>query len=140
MDNRAFRAELVESDGSQAQVSSPGKRKFDERGSEASSEATPSSWDGGASPRGKERAMEGEMSNHGDYLRDHEIIVGVDPNDLESNRQSAGQEMQERSSMRIMAGISQEKSTIDNMDLDEVMEDEHPAGESAAVKHVGFSE
>ena len=81
------------------------------------------------------------MSNHSDYPKDHEIIVGVDPNDLESNVQSSGQEMQERSSMRMMAGMSQEKSsTIDNMDLDEVMEDEHAAGESAAVKHVGFSE
>jgi hypothetical protein len=146
MDNRAFKAELAESDDSQTQVSvvsSPGKRKFDERGSDGSAEVTPSRWDGDASPRGNESALEGEMSHRGDYLnsQDHEIIVGVDPKDLDSNGQSSGQEMQERGSMRMMAGMSQEmSSTIDNMDLDEVMEDENAAGESAAVKHVGFSE
>lgn len=140
MDNRAFKAELIEGDSSQTQISSPGKRKFDQRGSEASPEATPSRWEGGASPKGEESAMGGKMSNHSDYLQDHDIIIGIDPKDIESNEQSAGQEMQERSSMRMMAGMSQEKSTIDSMDLDEVIEDERPAGESAAVKHVGFSE
>ncbi|TVY42972.1 hypothetical protein LSUB1_G001284 [Lachnellula subtilissima] len=135
VDNRAFKAELIEGGSSQTQVSSPGKRKFDQREAEASSR-----WDSGASPRGDESTMNGEMSNHSDYLQDHEIIIGVEPNDIESNKQPVGQEMQERSSMMMMAGMSQEKSTIDSMDLDEVIEDEHPAGESAAVKRVGFSE
>jgi hypothetical protein len=59
-----------------------------------------------------------------------------------NNGESSGQEMQERSSMRMMAGALQKgekASTIDSMDLDEVVEDQHAAGESAAVRQFGIS-
>jgi hypothetical protein len=69
----------------------------------------------------------------------HEVIVGVDPSLLD-NRSSPfeGQEMEERSSMRMLSSRtnSEKISTIDNMDLEHVMEDENTREESAAVKNV----
>jgi len=54
---------------------------------------------------------------------------------------SQGQEMQERSNLRMLSSRAAEKpTTIDNMDLDQVMEDDHVAKESTAVKHVGFAD
>jgi len=97
--------------------------------------------------------LDGEMNNHAESARqgdllsqggpnNHELIVGVDPKDIMNNEQSPTQEMQERSSMRMMAGALKKggkTSTIDSMDLDEVVEDEHAAGESAAVRQFGGS-
>ena len=67
---------------------------------------------------------------------DHEIIHGVDPNLLGNDDSPfSGQEMQERSGIPMLSGRGG-ASTIDSMDLDQVMEDEHTAGESAAVRSV----
>ena len=67
-----------------------------------------------------------------------EVIHGVDPT-LFGNDDSpfSVQEMQERSGIPMLAGrAGGETSTIDSMDLDQVMEDENRTEESAAVKHV----
>jgi hypothetical protein len=143
-DNRLFKAELLETDASNTQLSSPGKRKFDER-SDGSAETAPERFNAAGSPIGNEMGLDGS-TRQGDYIsRDgpsnHELIVGVDPKDIMSNGESSGQEMQERSSMRMMAGLQkgEKASTIDSMDLDEVMEDDHAAGESAAVRQFGIS-
>jgi hypothetical protein len=68
------------------------------------------------------------------------MIIGVDPNTNENP--SPGQEMQERSSMRMLSARagngSENTKPIDIMDLDQIMEDENVAMESGAVRHVGF--
>ena len=69
----------------------------------------------------------------------HEVIVGVDPSLLDTrNNPSHGQEMQERNSMRMLSRRTngEKMSTIDSMDLDQVMEDDNTREESAAVKNV----
>jgi len=65
--------------------------------------------------------------------------MGINPT-IHSN-----QEMQERGTMRLIPnGGSQNhssahsSSTIDNMDLDQVVEDDNLAVESKAVRHVDF--
>jgi hypothetical protein len=76
--------------------------------------------------------------------RDNDIIMGVDPSMLQKNRESSAQEMKELGGMRFSmmagAGNNAKPSTIDNMDLDEVVEDQRVAEPSGAVKHVGFAE
>jgi len=52
-------------------------------------------------------------------------------------------EMQEMKSLREMSSPykgSTKQSTLDNMDIDEVVEDDDVLEESAAVKRVGFSQ
>lgn len=69
-----------------------------------------------------------------------EMIIGIDPSLQEYF--PAGQEMQERSSMRMLSAGSKDGTTnskpIDSMDLDQIMEDDNIAQESSAVRHVGF--
>ena len=69
---------------------------------------------------------------------EHEIIHGVDPTLLGNDDSPfSGREMQERSDMPILSSKANDDSTtIDTMDLDQVMEDEITTEESAAVKHV----
>ena len=63
-----------------------------------------------------------------------DVIMGVEPT-IEAGY-SSGQEMQERSGMRLLRASKDEPSTIDNMDLDSmVVEDELQAVESSAVRH-----
>lgn len=72
--------------------------------------------------------------------RNEELIMGLDPN--REGTTSSYQEMQERSSMRFLSTIPGDSTAntkpIDIMDLDQVMEDNHVAQESDAVKHVDF--
>jgi hypothetical protein len=72
--------------------------------------------------------------------RGQEMIEGVDPNMHETP--SSGQEMQERSSMRMLAakprGGAENAKPIDLMDLDQVMEDDNVAQESGAVMQIGL--
>lgn len=68
-----------------------------------------------------------------------EVIHGVDPTLLGNNDAPfSGQEMQERSGMLMLSGRGggEAASTIDKMDLDQVMEDENTTEESAAVRSV----
>lgn len=75
-----------------------------------------------------------------DGKENHEMIIGVDPNTYENP--SPGQEMQERSGIRMLSARagngSENPKPIDIMDLDQIMEDENVAMESGAVRHVGF--
>jgi hypothetical protein len=74
------------------------------------------------------------------FNRGSEMIMGVDPSFQEPNL--SGQEMQERSSMRMLSARAQDGAgnakPIDIMDLDQVMEDDNIAQESGAVRRVGF--
>jgi len=74
-------------------------------------------------------------------------IDGVDPDESLSYRkeQERGQEMQERGGMPMLSGRRQsvvdsrggnESAVIDSMDLDSVIEDEHTAEQSAAVRNL----
>lgn len=125
-------------------LSSPGKRKFHEsslynqdygvkvserelRTSDGSSD-----WEGGPS-------NDNFAPNGGE-----DLIVGIDPSLLtKSHDNDTKQEMQERNDIPMLAGrsLTKEKaSTIDSMDLDQVVEDADVKEESAAVKRVGFVE
>ena len=69
----------------------------------------------------------------------HELVVGVDPSLLDDDRKEpcAGQEMQERSNMRMLSSRKTgESDPVDSMDMDQVMEDDSIREESAAVKNV----
>jgi len=72
----------------------------------------------------------------------HEVLVGVDPSLLENTNFESPkptQEMQERSGMPMLSrATSGPTNSLDNMDL--IMEDDSVAGESPAVKRVGFAE
>lgn len=73
---------------------------------------------------------------------DHEIIHGIDPSMLSNVDASfSGQEMQERSGIPMLSGRAGGElvTTIDSMDLDQVMEDENMTEESAAVKNIGLA-
>jgi hypothetical protein len=76
--------------------------------------------------------------------KQHDIIVGVDPSLIMKDNEGAGQEMKERGMMPMLSGRKmsmQQMGTIDSMDLDQVVvEDEHIAEESTAVKGVGFTD
>lgn len=66
------------------------------------------------------------------------MTLGVDPY---SNK---GQEMRERGTLRMASGSqthsTQSSSTLDHMDLDEVIEDNNVAVESKAVRRVDFAD
>ncbi|KAF4636706.1 hypothetical protein G7Y89_g1392 [Cudoniella acicularis] len=168
-DNRHFKAEFIENEDTQTQLSSPGKRKFDERSEEGSQDSTTGRWNGAvASPNMSimEREMGGsdgpswegpqaasqslasrlnDVTNETSSAESREVLVGVDPSLVSNNGVSSGQEMQERGSMPMVAArpLGNANSTIiESMDLvmKEVMEDDRLAEESPAVKHVGFTE
>ncbi len=166
-DNAAFKAELAapeesqavswdaqevgESQAEEAQpvgLSSPGKRKYygsdDELNQYQGVNVTekelrsdePSNVDGNEAG-----IMEDVVPTSG--KQDHEIVVGVDPSLIMRNNEDGGQEMKERGGMPMLSGrkmSAAQMSTIDSMDLDQVLEDEHVAEESTAVKRVGFAE
>ncbi|KAL2068176.1 hypothetical protein VTL71DRAFT_16274 [Oculimacula yallundae] len=70
-----------------------------------------------------------------------EVLVGVDPDLIDANFESPtpSQEMQEISTMPMLTRVTSGRNQpIDSMDL--IMEDDAVAGESAAVKRVGFVE
>ncbi|CZT05976.1 uncharacterized protein RCO7_05199 [Rhynchosporium graminicola] len=75
---------------------------------------------------------------------DHEVIMGVDPSSIDDTgfeTPPPPQEMQERSGMPMLSRATSGQDNpipIDSMDL--IMDDDTVAGESAAVKHVGFVE
>jgi hypothetical protein len=83
----------------------------------------------------------GEGSHNQENL---EVIMGVDPSLQQHDGGSSAQEMTELGGMRFgmmgSAAGNAKRSTIDNMDLDEVVEDQHVAEPSGAVKRVGFAE
>ncbi len=84
--------------------------------------------------------MEDVLPTHG---KPHEIIVGVDPSLIMKDSEGGGQEMKERSGMPMLSGRKmsvQQMGTINIMDMDQVVDDEHVAEESTAVKQVGFAE
>ncbi|EHK99966.1 hypothetical protein M7I_4049 [Glarea lozoyensis 74030] len=137
-DNRAFKQELLESDfddgSTQASLSSPGKRKFDQQRETDSSQDTSyeERW-GGPNPSDEE-------SNTSMFERD---MGENDPSMIQKNPESGAQEMEELGGMRLgMMGPSNgvKSNTIDSMDLDEVLEDQRVAEPSGAVKKVGFAE
>ncbi|PMD43684.1 hypothetical protein L207DRAFT_510194 [Hyaloscypha variabilis F] len=167
-DNAAFKTELTVPEESQAVgwdtedsidspidssqpvgLSSPGKRKY--RGSDDESNqyqrVNVTEKELGGS---EEAIVDGHLGNGGimeDIVptngKQHEIIVGVDPSLIMKDNEHEGQEMKERGGMPMLSGRKasmQQMSTIDSMDLDQVVEDEHVAEESTAVKRVGFAE
>lgn len=131
-------------------LSSPGKRKYrgsdDEsnqyqrvnvtekelRGSDDSTNADGHLGSGGI--------MEDVVPTNGTQ---HEIIAGVNPSLIMKDNENMGQEMKERGGMPMLSGRKMsvaQMETIDSMDLDQVVEDEHVAEESTAVQQVGFAE
>jgi len=97
------------------------------------------------------RLEDRSITSRGNEFND--VIMGVDPTQLvdtsmpnliDVDNGSGGQEMQERSSLRMLSsqakGSTSMMGTIDSMDLDEVMEDADNREESAAVKRIGFME
>jgi len=126
---------------------SPSKRKNDTTDSsdEASQEGRYKPF-GKISDHGEENIDSGSSSSHLAQIsvppgkENQEMIMGIDPSIHENP--SSSQEMQERSSMRMMSartGNESEKAKpIDIMDLDQIMEDENVATESGAVRHVGL--
>ncbi|PVH78657.1 hypothetical protein DL98DRAFT_590199 [Cadophora sp. DSE1049] len=167
-DNKAFRAEFQGSEDSQTVngdyqnaaddtlpvgLSSPGKRKFDES----------SLVNQDSNPYARVNITARELRNNGDAeeteasasqqhtsmggteppsSQSHEVLVGVDPSLLDNTNYETPrptQEMQERSGMPMLSrATSGPTNSLDSMDL--IMEDDSVAGESAAVKRVGFAE
>ncbi len=130
-------------------LSSPGKRKY--RGSDDGTNQYQ-----GVNVTEKELSdgsgtVDGNLGNGAGIMEDvlpttgkpHEIIVGVDPSLIMKDPEGAGQEMKERGGMPMLSGRKmsvQRMGTIDVMDLDQVVDDEHVAEESTAVKQVGLAE
>jgi hypothetical protein len=134
-------------------LSSPGKRKY--RGSDDESNQYQRVNVTEKELRGNDDSaiVDGNLGNGAGIMEDvvrlptngkqHEVIVGVDPSLIMMDNEDAGQEMEERGGMPMLSGRKmsvQQMGTIDNMDLDQVVEDEHVAEESTAVKRVGFAE
>jgi hypothetical protein len=133
-------------------LSSPGKRKY--RGSDDESNQYQRVNVTETELRGSDESatVDGHLGNGGGIMEDvvptngkqHDIIVGVDPSLIMKDNEGAGQEMKERGMMPMLSGRKmsmQQMGTIDSMDLDQVVvEDEHIAEESTAVKRVGFTD
>jgi hypothetical protein len=130
-------------------LSSPGKRKYhgsdDETNQYQRVNVTEKELRDGSA------TVDGNLGNGAGIMEDvlptngkqHEVIVGVDPSLIMKDPENAGQEMKERGGMPMLSGRKmsvQQMSTIDIMDLDQVVDDEHVAEESTAVKQVGFAE
>ena len=155
-DNRLFRAERhaaepesshpADGDSPSVGFSSPGKRKFDDL------QMTPDS-----SPTGNVNVMERELRGSDDSTWEgglvgdqqttngnaYDVIVGVDPSLLTKHGDDPKVEMTERSGLPMLSrpnSNARPSSTIDCMDLDQVVEDEDVTKESAAVKQVGFTD
>jgi len=130
-------------------LSSPGKRKY--QGSDDESNQYQRVNVTEKELRDTEEALaDGHLGNGGimeDIApttgKEHEIIVGVDPSLIMKGNDDVGPEMKERGGIPMLSGRKmsmQQMNTIDSMDLDQVVEDEHIAEESTAVKRVGFAE
>ncbi|EPE34655.1 hypothetical protein GLAREA_10349 [Glarea lozoyensis ATCC 20868] len=132
-DNRAFKQELLESDfddgSTQASLSSPGKRKFDQQRETDSSQDTSyeERWGGpnpsdeesntsmferdmgengalsfdGAGPASQTLTSMGNGTQGSVNRRDDGIILGVDPSMIQKNPESGAQEMEELGGMRL---------------------------------------
>lgn len=163
-DNRAFKGELVDDiEESSAHVSSPGKRKYDEQSEDESQDSTSGRFSGpgpnressssllerelgGTSydgARSASRSLASHLSGDADGSSNRttdDIIVGMDS----SSQNAPSQEMQERGNMGLSfigkANHVKPSTTIDSMDLNEIVEDAHIAEESGAVKRAGFAE
>lgn len=141
-DNRTFQAEFQGSGDSHTAAgdspmgaedlpvgtSSPGKRKYGES-SLVNQDSNPY-----APVNIAARAVHNSMGS-GD------VTMGVDPANARGESPPAVREMQERSGMPMLSsqvsGSATKLSTLDSMDLDQVVEDDEVADDSAAVKHVG---
>lgn len=131
-------------------LSSPGKRKFDES-SLVNQDSNPYAPANITARDLRNGGGDDEMDITGSQQRahtagelgskspdGHDVIMGIEPPNLETPPQT--QEMQERGGMPMLSrGSMAQTSTLDSMDLDQVMEDDSVAGESAAVKRVGFA-
>jgi hypothetical protein len=131
-------------------LSSPGKRKY--RGSDDESNQYQRVNVTEKELRGNDESTtaDGNLGNGAGIMEDvvptngkrHEIIVGVDPSLIMRDNEDVRQEMQERGAMPMLSGRKmsmQQMSTVDSMDLDQVVEDENVAEESTAVKGIGFA-
>jgi hypothetical protein len=152
-DNRYFKAEILENqpdsqtvdgDAPSVGISSPGKRKFDD----LLLSQDPGS-NGGVKVSEREVTLNDESGSSGTITHEeHEVLIGfdptttgVDPSELMKNGDEK-QEMQERNGLSLLSrpvSNTAPSSTIDSMDLDQVVEDENVSKESEAVKHVGFT-
>jgi len=132
-------------------LSSPGKRKY--RGSDDESNQYDRVNVTEKELRGSDElaTVDGNLGNGAGIMEDvvptngnqHEMIVGVDPSLIMKDNEDVGQEMKERGGMPMLQGRKmsmQQIGTIDSMDLDQVVEDEHVAEESTAVRRVGFTD
>lgn len=150
-DNVWFKNELPSTDSpvsSPKLPASPGKRKVES--SAASDEALQdfryrgnskvSDNENGDPDFKRAPIVSGSLAHSGTINGNNELVMieGVDPDMQEVP--GAGQEMQQRNSMRMLAAQSRTEQTkpIDFMDTDQVMEDDNVAQETGAVKHVGF--
>ncbi len=163
-DNQTFKTEFktvgapqadshtIMDDAQPVGLSSPGKRKYDE--------SSLSYQDYGVTVSERElRGSDDSYWNAGpahdpfapNGSKQHEVIVGIDPSlginpsllTKHYDDTKAKQEMEERSGIPMLSGrpMSKEKAaTIDEMDLDQVVEDANIREESAAVKRVGFAD
>jgi hypothetical protein len=153
-DNRYFKAEILENrpdsqtvdgDAPSVGISSPRKRKFDD----LLLSQDPGS-NGGVKVSEREVTLNDESGSSGTITHEeHEVLIGVDPtttgfdpSELMKNGDEK-QEMQERNGLSLLSrpmSNTAQSSTIDSMDLDQVIEDENVSKESEAVKHVGFTD
>lgn len=131
-----------------SEIASP-KRKSDEMSNDSNDAQEPVRWNGGAS--GSSRGRENSISiiereiGASECGVDRYMIIGKDPSmNAIPDGSNTGPEMQERSGARMLSSrpkMSVERlTTIDSMDLDQIVEDDNVAEESTAVKRVGFSE
>jgi hypothetical protein len=133
-------------------LSSPGKRKYRGSGDESNQYQRVNITETELRGNDESTTVDGHLGNGGGIMEDvvptngkqHDIIVGVDPSLIMKDNEGAGQEMKERGMMPMLSGRKmsmQQVDTIDTMDLDQVVvEDEHIAEESTAVKRVGFTD
>jgi len=137
-DNRYFKAEILENQ--------PDSQTVD-----GDAPSDPSS-NGGVKVSEREVTLNDESGSSGTITHEeHEVLIGVDPittgvdpSELMKNGEDRqGQEMQERNGLSLLSrpvSNTTRSSTIDSMDLDQVVEDENVSKESEAVKHVGFTD
>jgi hypothetical protein len=160
----------TEDSSTQASLPSPGKRKFKDDSEESQDSITaryggPTPPDSECHTSQFERDMgeNGELFFNGARSasqsfatsmqngapnstdrQDGNVIIGVDPVMLQKVPESSTREMKELGGMRLGmmagAGTNTKTSTIDSMDLDEVLEDQRVVEPSGAVKRVGFAE
>jgi len=138
----------VDGDAPSVGISSPRKRKFDD----LLLSQDPGS-NGGVKVSEREVTLNDENGSSGTITHEeHEVLIGIDPittgvNPVEliknGDEKQEMQEMQERNGLSLLSrpmSNTAQSSTIDSMDLDQVVEDENVSRESEAVKHVGFTD